>query len=662
MVALEDVSLVVAALTVERAFPQQAHGARRGGTGWTERGGRLLAASNVVELLASSLRRLQAAQRLKREVDGHAPHRLFRLPKSNALVVGFQERGETVAMPGNEDPVNARTVRSWLDASKGATWEDGATPVALFETNRTSPDVVLAGLDEWLAAELSLASGGSSELPWFFELVTRWQGAGRVAFESGETKVSYDELESLTAARARAWRAQGVDASAKICVCRAFGVEYLVDLLTAFRIGACVAWVPTCGAAYERAAARAFEPSFVSGAPEALRRLGELGALVLASEPRWSGSWAAQSEARSYARTQPCLAVLSPTAADADGESPSFQPTVLTCEALRRAVARDARVIWRLRPGDLVAAPGFEGLRHQPGLLLSCLLAGGCYVHVTEEALRRDARVLERSFRVLGVNAASRDVWLATPEARPTAHLWFRDLEEPIDAEAWRRFVDEKAGESLHCAVCTEPALGGVLLATPHRRGPLNGDARVALGVAFDVIPLDGAPPDAASGLLEAKGLGTAPYLMLSQVSGERFRYLGTLRARRNGCVFPSALVAQAATALPGVVGAQVVAVPAAERTGGFRFGLVVFVRARTSWSDERDAATRRVVDVFLQDAFGADHRPDFVECHPLAPAFDESGTAAGPWISGQRVRGTLKKKAKLRVFRELAFLVEEGR
>src|SRR5690606_16408234 len=112
-----------------------------------------------------------------------------------------------------------------------------------------------------------------------------------------------------------------------------------------------------------------------------------------------------------YSCTQACWAVLPPTAAEADGESPSWTPVRLSCKALRRAVARDAATVWRLRPGDAMSAPGFDGPRYQPGLLLSCLLSGACYVHTSLEEALTERRRPERTWRAFGVVSELRELW-----------------------------------------------------------------------------------------------------------------------------------------------------------------------------------------------------------------------------------------------------------
>ncbi len=558
-------------------------------------------------------------------------------------------------MQVREEPVDERRLRSWLDAPDGV-FGEGEAKSPLFAASRAAPSLVEAALDAWLASKLSLST--ADDVPWFHELVTRWGGHGRIAFESNGERLSYDELEARTAARARAWRADGVDAGSTVGICRPFGVDYVVDVLTAFRVGACAAWIPPYGDAYEATALRALMPDFVSTTPGSGERWREADVCVLTSESRLRGFWSSSSAIQTYTRQQESWAVLSPTAAETDGESPSWQPTRLGCEALRRAVARDAAVVWRLRPGDAVTAPGFDGPRYQPGLLLSCLIAGGCYVHSVRQEVAAQQRRSTRAWRVCGVGSELCALWSQQPEARPQADLWFRDLEAPYDAERWKDFVDASKLEALHCAVCTEPALGGVVLATPQRRNVLDGDVYVAPGVAFELTPLEGAPPDSGVGVLElpARGAGK-PYVLLAETHTGRLRYLGTTEPRRGGCVFPRAEVEALVERLPGVVAARVVAVPSGRAEGGVRFGLLVFARSRASWNDVRCAAVRAVVEAFLREALPSEVRPDFVECHPVAPAFDEGGAVDRARTHAQRLRGVLKKKAKLRVFRELAAL-----
>lgn len=557
------------------------------------------------------------------------------------------------------DPATGRQVRSWLDAWRRSFSEGPGDWTGLFEASRADPDLVESTLDAWLAAELNLVEPEADAIPWFDLLVTRWRGTERAAFDGDGLQCSYDDLDRITAARAAAWRSAGVTPGTTVCVCRTFGFEALIDLLTAFRLGACVAWVPTYGEPYERAALLACQADHVALEPAALRRLSDLGQALLPShEQRVHEHRAKDAVAASYERQAACLTVLSPTATAAEGDAPSWQWTPLSCATLLRAAARDAVLVWRLRPGDVLGAPGFEGPRHQPALLLACLLAGGCYVHRTLEQVETDPSCLARSWRTVGLRAAAAAPWLASFAAGTSADVCFRDLEEAWEIPLWNRFQKVLGPTTEATLVLLEPSVGGVALTSVPCDDRSEGAVRVLPGTRSGIIPLEGAPPSSSLGTLQLEAAGAAPpYVLLASLGGERYRYLGTQRPRRAGCVFPRDVSIEAVRRLPGVLAASVVALPTGGERGGACFGLVVFVHSPSRWDDERAARVQRCVEGFLGEVLAPEIRPDFVECHPLLPLEDADGTVDVGWVTEQRLRGSLKKKSRLSVFRRLTAL-----
>lgn len=565
-----------------------------------------------------------------------------------------------------------------IEALTSTTPGDAEAAQELQIASRENPEQVIPILDGWLASKLALVGRDVTELPWFEQLVGRWRGNDRHAFEGRGATLSYDELHRATARRASAWRAQGVKQGSTVCICRPFGARYVVDLLAGFRLGACVCWAPSLGEPYERRAVEAFGAEFVSAEPAAVRRLGpELAAALLVDEVPAELVPEAEGAAR-YSRQDSCLGVLSPKAAENDSagrERLAWEPAWLDCESLQRAVARDAASLWRLRPGDAVAAPGFDDARHQPGLLLACLLAGATYHHVAPEEVARRTPRLQRSWRTFGVRRATLEALVerGSIDARGVdargvdasanrAHgvvveRWFRDLEEEWDAELWTHFGRSFEQAPLLRAVLTDPALGGVVAATECSRDVYDNVVRIALGVGFAVAPLEGAPPDAGSGLLQLAGSSASPSVLLSELRGERYRYLGTARPRRAGAVYPRELVTEAVSTLPGVIGAAVVDVPRGGERAGVSFGLVVFVRASADWCQERQRRTQQELEGFLREVLAPELRPDFIECRPSLPRLDDAGAVDAGWVALQRWRGRLRQKSELRVFRELSSL-----
>lgn len=565
-------------------------------------------------------------------------------------------------LPPETHSTSTLPIHSWLDQWKRRSPEAHVALRRLAEAGRTRKPLVEADLDQWLTHELGLIEPEAEQVPWFDLLVTRWRGADRVAFDGDNVRCSYDELERVTAARSRAWRAAGVRPGTIVCICRPFGYELVADLLTAFRLGASAAWVPAYGEPYERAALRTCQAEYVVFDAAVLRRVRDPAPAVLLPRPLFAGEQLGNADdvAASYARGAPCLEVLSPTAGEPDGDGPSWQWSSLACGALLRATARDAALVWRLRPGDALGAPGFDGPRHQPSLLLACLLAGACYVHRTREQIEREPSCLARDWRTIGVRAALVDQWSTGLTEGATADVCFRDLEEPWSADVWNRFQDRIGSATEVAAVLVEPAVGGAVLSTSCSEARFAGAVRVLPGIGYQLAPPEGSPPTSRLGVLSVEA-EARPYVLLWSLGDECYRYFGASGSRRSGCAAPHDIWIEAVRRLPGVHAASRVALPGGDPEGGACFGLIVFVHSPLRWDDERAALVRRSIERFLAEVLAPEIRPDFVECYPLCLPHAEDTTAAASWVMEQWLRGALKKKARLSVFRRLAALHAGG-
>ncbi len=512
----------------------------------------------------------------------------------------------------------------------------------------SDPKQVRAVLEQWLHERHGLPGRQSRVISLFDLLVTRFAQLGRVAFESSEGSTTYEDLQSSTAELARMWLAQGVTGGSSVALCRSFGQKFVVELLTSFRLGACATWIPPLGEAVERQMLGALQPDFLSGRPIGDAVAAAPGATALqAAVPRVPLT-AEQVRDRGFERTAPCLQVFSPLACD-DGEL-SFAPRVISAEDLLTALGRDASFCWVLRAGDRVAAPGFDDLRHQPALLLSCLSVGACYHHVGLDALERSGLAKVR-LRALGLNRRSREA-LRRGAGRPEVDHWFREFDEPDDGR-WANFSKQTLPGTPHAAVACDPALGGVVLAEL-RSVVSHGRTTLPMpGLSFEFSPLDGSSPQSPIALLQVEGASGHDTLVNRLPDG--LGVLGSVTPLRRGRVFPRGIIVELLESLEGVIGAAVLELPSGSAAGDWHFGAVVFVQPRArGWTAAGASRVQRGLERFMAQVLAPELRPDFVECHPLAPVRDANGQVDAAWVVAQRASGALRRREEKELFRAL--------
>ncbi|MCY1059600.1 AMP-binding protein [Nannocystis sp. SCPEA4] len=482
---------------------------------------------------------------------------------------------------------------------------------------------------------------------------TAWTAAG-----SRWQALSYDELHALASLRAASWAAQGVSPGAVVCIVLPFGVECVVSLLAALRLGACPSLLEPGGPDYLVRRLDALAPQHVVTEPIHIPTLGPFADRVLGTCP---GGHVPRADSHWYRPDERCAALFSPL------RRAPHVPVPVRAEALYLGALRDGAVTLALRPGDHLAAPGFDTLQHQPALLFSALLMGATYVHLAADEVLRDPLVLEAfALRSVGLGAVVAGALLRTRAIHQPrwAHV-FRNPEEPTDWESWRALIETVGlGDTPMANVLIEAASGGALLCSPHRPGKAH------LATLMNVVPAAGRPwrlldftgsgqPAVGDvGVFATDDAPTEPrHIVLARRHGGEYLYGGTTEPRRSGRTYPVAEVLAALADCPFLQGTDVVAVPAGGPTVEYRFVLLGFTGPEPQAQFDAMLAPRleelrRVLCTRLM----ADFLPDVIELFPCA-ARETDGQLDRAWCQSQYLGGSLYAKVRTPVFQRLTAL-----
>lgn len=514
------------------------------------------------------------------------------------------------------------------------------------------------------------AGAGGTDL--YHDLVARHLGAGRRALRcytraalSGVghwDELSFDEIHARCTYRASWWATQGVSPGAALCVILPFGVELVVSVLAGLRLGAVVSWLEPRGPDFVANRLAALEPQLIATEPFLAGGLGAFADRVL---PPDALAPLPETYSHTYGRGEVCLQLFSPLRA------PAIAAVPVTADDVYLGALRDGLACLALRPGDLLAMPGFHALQHQPSMLFAAWVLGAGYVHLEERDAARDPGLLDEvPLRTLGLTPRVRDAYLATRRGhRPSwAHV-VRNPEERCDWEAWRDFLDGCDLDEVVCSnLVVDAAAGGALLSSARRPG------KRFLAHVQEVVPAPGRPwqlldftrsgqPSAADAGVyapvtnEPKPKALEPrYLVLAR-RGDEYLYGGTLEPRRAGRLFPVDEVLEVAARVPSLDGAAMVPVASGGAASETRFVLIGFTGDEPSAVfDAKLDARRADLCRILAGALGPDAVPDRVELYPLYARRVEDAVDV-EWCQAQYLGGLLFRKSRAPTFQRLGAL-----
>ncbi|HET9627083.1 MAG TPA: AMP-binding protein [Kofleriaceae bacterium] len=472
--------------------------------------------------------------------------------------------------------------------------------------------------------------------------------------------LTFEDLHARCTHRAAWWAEQGIKAGSSICVVFPVGVEFVVSLFAALRLGAVVSWIDPHGLDFVAARLADLGPDHLAIGAFLARQLGGLAELAI---PPDAVVPLPETYSHTYAADAPCLQVCSPL------HAPGTVAAVSGPAAYAGAL-RDALTCLALRPGDALAAPGFHAMQHQPALLFAAWAIGATFVHVEESDVVREPGLLDIPLRTVGISPRVRDAYLATHGGQrpPWAHV-VRNPDAACDWEAWRAFFEGcDLADTPISNLVIDAASAGALLGSPRRR------ATHALAYLQNVIPAPGRPwqlldftrsgqPAAAdAGVYAPLDGGDKPapiepqYLVVARRGGE-YLYGGTAEPRRCGRVFPSAAVLAVATRAPFLDGAAIAAVISGGASSEARFVLIGFTgdepRAVAAAARERRC---EALCAQIAGALGDDAVPDAVMLFALY-ARRAKGAIDLAWAQAHYLGGGLFRKANAPVFRRLTAL-----
>jgi hypothetical protein len=495
----------------------------------------------------------------------------------------------------------------------------------------------------------------------YHDLVTRYQDDTALAFihwhaNRGVERLSYQNLHARCRALECAWREAGVNAGDALAIVLPIGVNYVVSLLTALKMGLCFVSVPMLGNRFAQGCIDQGHLDWWVTEDRYLHGLEvEAERLPLSCHDLGSGGGADRSYF--YEATEVVGSVFSPVQDLQDG------PVEVSAQTLFLGLIRDAAIGLSLDRGDVIAAPGFCPIQFQPTILLTTLAAGATFVEFSETQAQAQTPELEQfGFTHLLLQPLTRDALVRNQLAAvPKLKRWFRNAHGALDWNRWDQF--SKLAKSQSCLGSTyfaNAAAGGAIMTGVSRLQPKYMHVLPMPGSGFTMADanLSGMPTVTESGVLEWSEYSNSDLLIGHQlVSRDRneFVLIGPVRPHREGQSYTGEAVTNLVESHPGVTHARVVFAPAASAGSGWRAIVVVFVEPDGDWfNDRKSLATALSLQCKVE--LGLRAVPNKIEVFGQVP-HHEDGEISQAWCDGQYLTGMLHRKEQVEVFRDLSSL-----
>ena len=467
----------------------------------------------------------------------------------------------------------------------------------------------------------------------------------------GWQEILYPELGKLVSRKTSVWIASGVQPGQKLCIIYPLGLDLVVSLMAAFKVGLVVSLLPILGSEFLKKRLEILDPDHIA-TDEIYYSLLQawIDRTLTANESSVKNTTDVE---RSYAYPSGAVTAL---CFDPSSKTPHI-PKELTSDAVFLTPMRDGIIPLGLQPGKTLAAPGLHLLETQPGLLLACLLNGGTYLHIEPDDIsKKPDLLLDRPLRAMGVTSRVRDILLENPiEAGKHWDFWFKSPTESQDIIPWQSFIETlKLKKTVAGNLKWNASLGGCSLFSLKYVGQTNMNVLPCAGLSWCLTDASGSNMETVTdyGVLSVAPLGmeeeiTATLNIVAKDRNEWY-FIDSQKPNRAGRFYPFSEVLDSLQNLPFCSYCTIVEVPVSGAGNVSRFVILVFLGGRTD-VDEADISKKIRYQIKIK--MGKEFLPDSIRYFSLYPKRRPDGTIDHDWCRSQYLTGTLFRKSRQEIF-----------
>lgn len=469
---------------------------------------------------------------------------------------------------------------------------------------------------------------------------------------------SYDHIHRLVNYQVKRWRNQLENWRGKVAIVMPFGINFLVGLLAAIRLGLYLTVFPLDSPLLPK---KRLRQSLDQLNADMIFTTPEASSEIQGDERHWLIEYLEESE--SYEQELDYVFIpndhIQLAYSCQSQNEHGFVP--VTAQELYLNALRDGFLTFGLRPGMNWGYCPDCSLREQPYLLFTSLLNGATTVILPEnELLQSPELVSSFPIDVLGVTPVLRDLW-KEKEGLPKSRLnrWYYSLYND-DPKAWPAFIEKNKLEKISSTrLIIDNATGGVPIASIKLEDEIWDSLWPAFGVPWDLLQYGQQEVLSVHsyGVFKQNFVSNFPSnLMITQLTAG-WEIAATITPQARGYTIPFMEVEKAVEALDFADFAFFLTLPKPFSRLMTQNILLVFVDPLLQKElSHQENEWKNAINAQVKESLGTPFIPTKIEFFPLVPK-TEDGKVDRDWCRYQYASGLLNRKKGLKAYHWLSLL-----
>lgn len=496
----------------------------------------------------------------------------------------------------------------------------------------------------------------------YHDCIVRHLNQNLIAFkwmeENSWREWSYDHIHRLVNYQVKRWRNQLQDWSGNVAIIMPLGINFLVGVLTAVRLGLTLTVLPLDSPLLPEKRLRhlldQLKVKMILTTPEA-------SSTIPGDERHWLIEYLEESE--KYEQGTDYIYKPHDYIQFAYSCHMQHEHTLVPVNAQEMYLnaLRDGYLTFGLRSGMTWGYCSDCPLREQPYLLFTALLCGATTVILPEKQLQQNPELVSSlSIDVLGIAPILRDLW-TEQEGLPKSRLnhWYYNLFDD-DQKAWSTFIQKNKLEKLASTrLIIDNASGGV----PITSITVNDEERDPLwpsfGVGWDLLQYGQQEVSSVYpyGIFKRNSESNLPSNLLLTRLGVGWELATTVTPQKRGYTIPLKEMEETAESLEFVDFAFLLTLPIPYSPLSTQSILLVFINPLL-WEElpKQQNDWESAIKVEIKRSLGSPFIPTKIEFFPLVPRI-EDGNLDRDWCYHQYTSGLLSRKKTLKAYHWLSLL-----
>lgn len=309
---------------------------------------------------------------------------------------------------------------------------------------------------------------------------------------------------------------------------------------------------------------------------------------------------------------------------------------------------RDGRLILDIKPGDILAMPGYHLNTIIPSVIYAVLLNGGTYFHIEPDVIEDEPDLIENiEITHIGLSGKLRDI-LTDKRAGFNKRLrhWFTDPAEAMEIQKWQDFIKSSKLHKVSCSTLKwQVCAGGIILFSEKKKSGLRNDYYPAGLVPWSLVePVDRESPSKTDiGLFAFQDVfSKEPVQIITDniisYSGSEILYIDNTSIDRDGICIPEDEISNSMEELDDCIACVIVKVHSQDKYTRNQINMLFFTLSETV--DKTDM-TRIGISKKIENDLGPDYLPDSVEIFRYYPRLN-TGKTDDKWVTAQYMSGRL--------------------